>query len=72
MFKPTRGPQRPKMQNAGISHWQLIKFLSQCEEALKAEGEEDSAFRFEMLKEYFSRDYEEGKSLVYKGQAIGL
>lgn len=72
MFKPTRGPQRPSISKSGISHWQMIKFIEQCETALKQIGEEESAFRFEMLKEYFKNDYEEGKPPKYSGQVLGL
>lgn len=71
MFKP-RGPQKASFKPTGINHFQLIKFLEQCQKRLEVEGEKDSAFRIEMIKEYFKEDYSPGKPLEFDGRVLGL
>ncbi len=34
-------------------------------------GDKESAFRFELMVDYFKQDYEEGKPLKFSGQVIG-
>lgn len=73
MFKPTRGFSKPALRaGGGINQFALIKLLETCEAELRVRGEEESAFRFEMLKTFFKEDYEEGKSLKYNGQMLGF
>jgi hypothetical protein len=73
MFKPTRGMSKPTLRgSSGINQFALIKLLEACEAELRTKGEENSAFRFEMLKTFFKEDYEEGKPLKYSGQMLGF
>ena len=71
MFAP-RGPQKPKFKPTGINVFALIKFLKECEHELDLREEEDSAYRFMMLREFFEKDYEEGKPLKYDSKALGF
>ena len=72
MFKPTRGASKPTLRSSGINQFALIKFLEECQRRLEVEGDQHSAFRFEMVKTYFQQDYEEGKPLRFTGQVLGL
>ena len=71
MFAP-RGPQKPKFKQTGINVFALIRFLKECEHELDLREEEDSAHRFMMLREFFEKDYEEGKPLKYDSKALGF
>lgn len=71
-FKPTRGPQKPSFKLNGINQFQLVHFLEDCQKRLEREGETDSAFRFEMVKEFIKQDYKPGESLKFKPTALGL
>ena len=72
MFKPHRGSQGPSIRESGINHFKLIQFLKDAQTKCQNEGEEDSAFRFEMLVEYFSKDYEPGKPLKFNPTILGF
>lgn len=71
MFTP-RGPQKPKFKPGGINLFSLVRFLRDCEHELDARDEKDAAYRFMMLREYFEKDYEEGKPLRYDCKALGF
>lgn len=71
MFKPTRGAQRPSKTLQGINPFALIKFLEQAKMKCEQEGDNDSALKFELMVEYFSKDYEPGKPLKFTGGVIG-
>lgn len=72
MFKPTRGPSKPTLKSSGINQLALVKFLQDCEDYLLRSGDQDGAFRVEMIKTYFKEDYEEGKPLKFSGQVVGM
>lgn len=71
MMKPYRGAQPPSISRKGINPFSLIKFLEEAERMCKQKGDEESAFKFEMMVEYFKQDYEEGKPLKFSGQVLG-
>ena len=71
MFAP-RGPQKPKFKPNGINVFSLIRFLRDCEHDLDINEEKEAAYRFSLLREYFEKDYEEGKPLRYDSSAIGF
>ncbi len=71
MFAP-RGPQKPKFKPSGINVFSLIRFLRDCEHDLDINEEKEAAYRFSLLREYFEKDYEEGKPLRYDSRAIGF
>jgi len=71
MFAP-RGPQKPKFKPNGINVFSLIRFLRDCEHDLDINEEKEAAYRFSLLREYFEKDYEEGKPLRYDSRAIGF
>lgn len=72
MFKPYRGAQGPSIRESGINHFKLIKFLEDAQKRCEQAGEEDSAFRFEMLVDYFSKQYEPGKPLKFNPTILGF
>lgn len=72
MFKPTRGYQQPKMNMIGINHFKLVHFLEDCKKNLSEKGEKESAHYMEMLEDYFRKDYEQGKPLVFNSRILGL
>ncbi|NDC22719.1 MAG: hypothetical protein EB078_09150 [Proteobacteria bacterium] len=72
MLKPHRGPQAPSFQSSGISHLKLIRFLEDAQRRCEEAGEKDSAFRFEMMVEYFRKDYVPGKPLAFTGMVLGF
>lgn len=72
MLNVSRGPKKPSYKVTGISHLQLIRFLEQCQLSLEKLGEEKSAVRFEMVKEYFKQDYKPGEPLNYSSSVLGL
>jgi hypothetical protein len=55
-----------------VSLGSLMEFISSCELALRAKGEEDEAFRFECILEYLKNDYTPSKGLHFRPGAIGL
>jgi len=72
MFKPYRGAQGPSIRESGINHFKLIKFLQDAQKKCADAGEEDSAFRMEMLVDYFTKDYEPGKPLKFTPTVLGF
>lgn len=72
MFKPTRGPQKPTFKQSGISPFQLIKFLENYKNKLDSIGEKDSAFRIEMLVDYFEQDYHADRALHFDSSKLGF
>lgn len=70
-MKPYRGAQPPSISGKGINPFSLIKFLEDAEQMCKQKGDDESAFKFEMMVEYFKQDYEEGKPLKFSGQVLG-
>lgn len=71
MFKPTRGAQRAAAATVGISPFALIRFFEQAQGKCLQEGDKDSALKFELMAEYFQKDYEPGKPLRFDGNVIG-
>lgn len=72
MFKPHRGPQAPSFRESGINHFKLIQFLQDAQKKCADVGEEDSAFRLEMLADYFAKDYQPGKPLKFTPTVLGF
>lgn len=54
-----------------ISLRDLVNFCKSAKEDLEKEGDNDAAFRFEMLEDYLRTDYQGGK-LEYKSSILGL
>lgn len=72
IWKP-RGPQKPsRTLDTGIRPGQLVKFLRDAQMRCQDAGEEDSAFRIEMLADFFEKDYMPGQSLTFKGMNAGF
>jgi hypothetical protein len=71
MFTP-RGPQRAKFKQTGINVFSLIKFLKECETELDLREEKEVSYRIAMLRQFFERDFEEGKPLKYDSKALGF
>ena len=72
MFKPHRGPQKPSFQPSGISPNKLIQFLEHAQHRCADAGEEEAAFRFEMMVEYLRKDYVPGKPLEFNSMVLGF
>jgi len=72
MFKPTRGPQKPSFKATGISPFQMIKFLERYQEKLNSIGEQEAAFRIEMLVDYFENDYNSETGLFFDSRKLGF
>jgi len=70
-MKPFRGAQQPSISGKGINPFSLIKFLEEAQTMCVKNGDKESAFRFELMVDYFKQDYEEGKPLKFSGQVIG-
>lgn len=51
---------------------QLIEVIRGCQTALEEIGEEDSALRFEIFKDYLENEVTNGKPLNYTNKLIGL
>lgn len=71
MFKP-RGPQKSSFKMTGINHFTLISFLEQYQRKLNTVGEEEAAFRVEMLVDYFKNDYDPNKGLTFDTRKLGF
>lgn len=72
IWKP-RGVQKPSRNlDTGIRPGQLVQYLRDAQLRCQDAGEEDSAFRMEMLAEYFEKDYKPGQSLSFKGMHLGF
>jgi len=54
-----------------ISLVSLIRFLDKAEKELRDSGEQESADRFEIFRQYLLEDFR-GSYLEYKHRAIGL
>lgn len=50
----------------------LVQFLKEAHEVLEEEGDEDAAFRFEMLVDYFTNTYRPSQPLTFKSIILGL
>lgn len=72
MFKPTRGLQKPKRDMFGVSPWALIKFMEEAREACKRNNDEDAAYKFDRLVDFFRNDFNPDKPLKFNGSSIGL
>ena len=55
-----------------IDMYDLIEFFNQAQQRFQARQDEDTAFAFEMLSEYFQNDYKPGDKLKFTGGAVGL
>lgn len=58
--------------NVRIPLGSLMEFITNCELALRARGEEDEAFRFECINEYLKQEFTPSKGLHFKPGVIGL
>lgn len=72
MFKPTRGPQKPSLHLNGINPQRLITFLEEAQHCCERKGDFDAALRFECMVDYFKKDHDSGKGLVFKPGIIGF
>lgn len=51
----------------------LIRAVRDCQAALEAQGEEDSALRFEIFGDYLAEDVaEKGKPITFTTRMLGL
>jgi Holliday junction resolvase-like predicted endonuclease len=71
MFRPTRGPQKPSFKSDGINPHKLVKFLDEARMYCEKKGDMDSALRFECMVDYFKKDHDSGKALVFTPGVIG-
>lgn len=55
-----------------IDLYDLIKFFQEAQERFESRKDEDTAFAFEMLSEYFQKDFKPGQKLKFTGTAVGL
>lgn len=51
---------------------QLVQFLKDAHEALEEEGDDDAAFRFEMLIDWFQNHYTPSSKLEFRNIILGL
>jgi hypothetical protein len=75
MFKPHRGSQKPflnESNHGGINHFKLVQFLQEAQRKCADAGEEDSAFRFEMMVDFFVKDYNHNKPLKFTPTILGF
>lgn len=72
MFSPHRGPHKAKFVSEGVSHSGIIKLMEYAQQLCLEKGEEDAAFRFEMLVEYFRKDYVPGKPIKLNAMMLGF
>ena len=71
VWKP-RGPQKPARQAfEGIRVNQLVQFCNDAKHCAQQHEDMDVAVAFEILAEYFEKDYKIGEPLRFKSQAIG-
>ena len=66
-MKPAAMDQRDK-----VDLHDLIAFFDDAKERFLKEKDEEIAFVFEMMVDYFSQDYKSNKKLVFTGGAVGL
>lgn len=55
-----------------IDLYDLIEFLNDAQHKFQSLKDEDTAFVFEMMSEYFEKDYKPGSKLKFTGGAVGL
>ena len=66
-MKPAAMDSRDK-----VDLYDLIVFFKEAQQKYEMRNEQDSAFIFEMLTEYFEKDYKPSKPLTFTGRAVGL
>ena len=66
-MKPAAMDSRDK-----VDLYDLVNFLKEAQTRFEQRKEEDVAFAFEMMSEYFEKDYKPGKPLTFTGRAVGL
>jgi len=66
-MKPAAMDSRDK-----VDLYDLIKFFKEAQHRFELRKEEDTAFVFEMMSEYFEKDYKPSKGLIFTGRAVGL
>lgn len=57
---------------SNISSIAIAKFMQDAQKACAVRGEEDTAFRFECLAQYFEKDYNPDGPLKFKLTMIGM
>lgn len=55
-----------------VDLYQLISFFKEAQHRFDLKEEPDTAFVFEMMAEYFEKDFKPSKGLVFTGRAVGL
>lgn len=55
-----------------VDLYDLITFFKEAQHRFESRDEGETAFVFEMLSEYFEKDYKPSKPLVFTGRAVGL
>lgn len=55
-----------------VDLYDLITFLKEAQHRFELRNEEDVAFVFEMMSEFFEKDYRPSKPLVFTGKAVGI
>ena len=71
-LKPTRGPKKPSFSFSGVGHFQLIHFLEAYQKKCLSIGEEEAAFRIEMLVDYFKNDFKPDAGLHFDSKKLGF
>jgi hypothetical protein len=57
---------------AKVDLYDLIIFFNEAKGRFESKNEPDTAFAFEMLCEYFEKDFKPGQKLKFTGTAVGL
>lgn len=71
IWKP-RGPQKPKMMPfEGIRVNHLVQFCKDAQMFMQERGEMDQALTFEIMADYFEKDYKMGTPLRFNPTTIG-
>lgn len=55
-----------------VDLYDLVAFLKEAQHRFETREDEDTAFAFEMMAEFFEKDYKPSKPLVFTGSAVGL
>lgn len=66
-MKPAVMDQRDK-----VDLYELITFFKEAQHRFELREESDTAFVFEMMSEYFEKDFKPSKNLIFTGSAVGL
>jgi len=71
IWKP-RGAQRPKIQpSEGIRPQHLTRFCRDAQLYFQGQNDQEQSVTFEILADYFEKDYVLGQPLRFSARAVG-